>query len=147
MLLRSLLIVKNEGRYLSFVRLSVFSFASGGSKSFAKGRHSGTIFRIRSEIDLLGVNRHSPFQLSLMSLDMGGMKPSDYCTGYTVTHTGRGLENILTCIVRLSGRQNIKAIIKSLGAIHEADPTIESAVLFGLRNKGRQSIHAPVAQI
>jgi hypothetical protein len=147
MLLRSLLVVKNEGQYLSFVRLSIFSFASGGAKSFAKGRHSGTIFRTRSEIYLLGVNRHSPFQLSLMSLDMGGMRPSDYCTGYTITHTGRGLENIHTCIVRLNGRQNIRAIIKTLGAIHESDSTIEPAVLFGLRNKGSQFTNPPIVHV
>jgi transcriptional regulator with XRE-family HTH domain len=145
MLLRSLLVVKNEGQHFSFVRLTVFAFASGGTKCFARGRHSGTIFRTRSQIYLLGVNRHSPFQLSLMSIDIGGMKPLDYCTGHTITHTGHGLENMPTCIVRLGGRKDVRTIIKALGVVHESDPTVEPAALYGLRSKSSQStsVHLP----
>jgi transcriptional regulator with XRE-family HTH domain len=139
MLLRSLLTVKNDGEFLSFTRLTVLSISNGGTKSSIKGRHSGTIFRTRSEMYLLGTNRYSPFQLSFMSINSTSLKQENFCTGYAVTHGGQGLVNIPTCITRLNNQTDMRTIIKTLGAVHETDSTVDPAVSFALHQKNSLS--------
>ena len=139
MLLRSLLTVKNDGEFLSFTRLTVLSISNRGTKSSIKGRHSGTIFRTRSEMYLLGTNRYSPFQLSFMSINSTSLKQENFCTGYAVTHGGQGLVNIPTCITRLNNQTDMRTIIKTLGAVHETDSTVDPAVSFALHQKNSLS--------
>ncbi len=134
MLVRSLLYLKSEGRFMSFVRLTSFTFADRSTKSFAKGRHGGTMFCNRSEIYFLGTNRYSPFQLSLITIKKSSLIEKNYCSGYTLTRSTQGLLSTPTCIIRVSKDEPIKAMIRKLGVVPEGDITVDPIVLFALNN-------------
>lgn len=134
MLVRSLLYLKSEGRFMSFVRLTSFTFADRLTKSFAKGRHGGSVFCNRSEIYFLGTNRYSPFQLSLITIQKSSLIEKNYCSGYTLTRSPQGLLSSPTCIIRASQDEPVKAMIRKLGVVHEADITVDPIVLFALNN-------------
>ena len=134
MLVRSLLYLKSQGRFMSFVRLTRFTSADRSTKSFVKGRHRGTIFYNRSEIYFLGTNRYSPFQLSLITIEKSSLIEKNYCSGYTLTRSPQGMLSAPTCIIRASQDEPIKAMIRKLGVVHEADTTVDPVVLFALNN-------------
>lgn len=135
MLVRSLLYLKSQGRFMSFVRLTNFTLADGSTKSFAKGRHSGTIFCNQSEIYFLGTNRYSPFQLSLITIQKSSLIEKNYCSGYTLTRSPQGLLSSPTCIIRAGQDESIKAMIRKLGVVHQTDITVDPLVLFALNSK------------
>ncbi len=135
MLIRSLLCLKNEGRFMSFVRLTIFSNANAKTKSIAHGRHSGTVFCTQTEIYFLGVNRYSPFQPSLTAIEKSSLNQMNYGTGIILTRTGHDLVSLPTFISYVDEGESTRAVIKKLGLVHEADESVDSEVLYALRSK------------
>ena len=134
MLVRSLIYLKSQGRFMSFIRLTNFWSSQRSSKSYVKGRHSGTIFYNQSEIYFLGTNRYSPFQLSLITIEKSSLIEKNYCSGYTLTRSPQGLLSVPTCIVRASKDEPLRSMIRKLGVVHEADFTVDPIVLFALNS-------------
>lgn len=135
MLIRSLICLKNEGRFTSFVRLTSFSYANAKAKSVAKGRHIGTVFCNQNEIYFLGVNRFSPFQPSLMAIEKSSLNQKNYGTGIILTRTGHRLGSVPTFIVYANKSENIRTMINMLGLVHEADETVDSVVVNAMHRR------------
>ncbi len=133
-LVRSLLYLKSQGRFMSFIRLTSFTLADRSTKSFAKGRHGGTVFCNQSEIYFLGTNRYSPFQLSLITIPKSSLIEKNYCSGCTLTRSPQGLLSTPTCIIRVSENEPVKSIIRNLGVVPESDITVDPIVLFALNS-------------
>ena len=134
MLVRSLLYLKSQGRFMTFIRLTRFTSTDRSTKSFVKGRHSGTVFYNRSEIYFLGTNRYSPFQLSLITIEKSSLIEKNYCSGYSLTRSPQGMLSAPTCIIRASQNEPIRSMIRKLGVVQESDASVDPAVLFALNS-------------
>ena len=135
MLIRSLICMKNEGRFTSFVRLTTFSAANAKSKSIARGRHIGTAFSTQTEVYFLGVNRYSPFQPSLMAIEKSSLNQKNYGIGFVLTRTGHDLANVPTFINYVDDGRSIRTMISTLGLIHEDDESVDPEVRYALQRK------------
>ena len=129
MVVRSLIKVNKLGNRTSFVRLTRIPFANRSAVSLARGRHSGTVFSSNSEIYFLGVNRHPPYQLSLMTLDKITGKDQNIFTGVISTRSGNSLIGVRTCIFAIGANESLRQAITSLGFLQASDNSVDPIVL------------------
>lgn len=135
MLVRSLIYLKNEGRFTSFVRLTTFSAANSKSKSIVRGRHIGTVFSTQTEVFFLGVNRYAPYQPSLMAIEKSSLNQKNYGRGFVLTRTGHDVASLPIFINYVNSGENIRDAIRLVGLVHEADKTVDSEVVYALRRE------------
>ena len=135
MLVRSLVVIRQEGKQKDFVRLSVFPSSGKTSRPLAKGRHKGIIFANEKEVYFLGVNRYPPGQLSLMTLERSDGASNGFFTGMILTRGGKTLISSRFCLIYADQQQDIRKLLKALGIIHESDANLESVVMATLFSK------------
>ena len=135
MLVRSLVIIRQEGKQKNFVRLTVFPSAGRTSKPLAKGRHRGIIFANEKEVYFLGVNRYAPKQLSLMTLERSDGISNGFFTGVVLTRSGKTLISSRFCLMYADQQRDIRKLLREPGIIHESDANLESVVMATLFSK------------
>jgi transcriptional regulator with XRE-family HTH domain len=133
MLIRSLIYIKNEGRFTSFVRITIFSTSNSKAKSISRGRHTGTVFSTQTDIFFLGVNRYSPYQPSLMAIEKSSLNQKNCGRGVTLTRSGFGIVSVPTFLVYAEASESIRAMISKIGLVHESDKSIDSTIDEALR--------------
>jgi hypothetical protein len=135
MLVRSLVVVRQNGKQKNFVRLTVFPSSGKTSKPLARGRHKGIIFANETEVYFLGVNRHAPSQLSLMTLERGDGTSNGFFTGMILTRSGKTLISSRLCLMYADQKRDARQLFRELGLIHESDANLESVVMATLFSK------------
>lgn len=135
MLVRSLVVIRQEGKQKDFVRLSVFPSSGKTSRPLAKGRHKGIIFANEKEVYFLGGNRYPPGQLSLMTLERSDGASNGFFTGMILTRGGKTLISSPFCLIYADQQHDIRKLFKALGIIHESDANLESVVMATLFSK------------
>jgi transcriptional regulator with XRE-family HTH domain len=134
MLVRSLVYVTLNGRQKEFARLTRLHSAATSKKPLVVGRHSGIICANKSEIYLLGVNRHSPYQLTMMAIERTTGPCNGFYKGLILTHNFNALINPKMCMLYADDQNNPRLLIKSLGVLHESDPALDSLVVSTLHS-------------
>ena len=135
MLVRSLVVIRQEGKQKDFVRLSVFPSSGKTSRPLAKGRHKGIIFANEKEVYFLGVNRYPPGQLSLMTLERSDGASNGFFTGMILTRGGKTLISSRFCLIYADQQRDARKLVRELGIIHESDANLESVVMATLFSK------------
>ena len=135
MLVRGLVVIRQEGKQKNFVRLTVFPSSGRTSKPLAKGRHKGIIFANEKEVYFLGVNRYAPKQLSLMTLERSDGTSNGFFTGMILTRGGKTLISSPFCLIYADQQRDIRKLLGELGIIHESDANLESVVMANLFSK------------
>lgn len=135
MLVRSLVVIRQNGRQKNFVRLTVFPSSGKTSRPLAKGRHKGIIFANETEVYFLGVNRHAPRQLSLMTLEKADGTSNGFFTGMILTRSGKTLISSRFCLMYAEQQQDVRKLFRELGIIHESDANLASVVMATLFSK------------
>ena len=134
MLVRSLVLVKHDGKKTSFSRSTMFPFAHGTAHSMSKGRHGGTVFANQSDIYFLGVNRYSPHQLSLMTIERIRDSHQSVFTGFITTRGSNNQVGTKMCMVPCEQDVSIRYLLGKLGLVHSTDANIDPVVTFALNH-------------
>ena len=132
MIIRSLVTIQRSADLTSFVRVSGFSHTNRAARSLAKGRHSGTVFSGQTEYYFLSCNRFPPFQVSLMTIEKTNETGQHFFVGVTLTRDSNHTIGVRTCLMHCGDGVPIREIMSKLGMIHEADPSVDPAILFAL---------------
>lgn len=135
MLVRSLVVVRLKGRQKEFIRLTVFPSSAKTSQPLARGRHKGIIFANATEIYFLGVNRHAPSQLSLMTIERSDGSSNGFFTGMILTRSGKTLISTRFYLMYADQQRDFRKLFGELGIIHESDANLESVVMATLFSK------------
>ena len=135
MLVRSLIVIRQNGKQKDFVRVTVFPSSGKASKPLAKGRHKGIIFANEKEVYFLGVNRYAPKQLSLMTLERSDGTSNGFFTGMILTRSGKTLISSRFCLIYADQQRDIRKLLRELGIIHESAANLESVVMATLFSK------------
>ncbi len=132
MVIRSLLHVWSHQGSKRFVRITSFPSTANDGKRIGGGRHSGTVLANQTEIYLLGINRYSPGQLSLMTIERANIANNKHYTGLMLTRSHANSMCVSICLVRQDETCSKKDLLKKVGVIHESDishaPTILAAI-------------------
>ncbi len=129
MLVRGLVVIRQEGKQKGFVRLTVFPSSGKSSRPLAKGRHKGVILANEKEVYFVGINRYPPGQLSLMTLERSDGTSNGFFTGMVLTRSGKTLISSRFCLIYADQQRDVRKLIGELGIIHETDANLESVVM------------------
>ncbi len=132
MVIRSLVHVWQAGEEKRFVRVTSFPSATNKSKRVGGGRHAGKIFANQTEIYFLGLNRYSPGQMSLMTIERANVSNNHFFTGMMLTRSHARPMCLGICMVHQNENRTLKDFIRRVGLIHESDlvstPTVLAAI-------------------
>ena len=129
MLVRSYLRVSRNANVISFVRLTLFANISSKGGVVAKGRHKGLVLSNGNEINLIGLNRYPPHQMSFMTIDTNiGMADRHYA-GTIMTRSGNSQLPSKFCLVPIPSNTPFRTIRNKLGIIHESQVEDEAFML------------------
>jgi transcriptional regulator with XRE-family HTH domain len=133
-LVRSLMLVSGSLGNRSFLRLTGFPSQGRLSvRSLAYGRHAGAVIANQTEIYFLGLNRYSPRQMSLLTVEKANLMGQHFFTGMLLTRSGSGSLNSRICMVRQDTAKSRRELIADIGLVHESDAYIEPIVLAALK--------------
>jgi transcriptional regulator with XRE-family HTH domain len=125
----SLLGVWKKERHKSFTRLTRLSEpGTGGSLDFALAKHKGSVFATDNQIYLMGLNKYSPRQLSLMTIDLGQLNFQDSFVGNIVTRSSNGFFATKFVMLPKRDKHPLKSTIKRLGIISYAEASLPNLV-------------------
>ena len=136
-LVRSLLVVYQNGRQKEFIRLTRFPATEGSSKLLMRGRHKGVVFASLNQIHLLGFNRYSPFQCSLMTLTTADTTSSGFFRGMIMTHGMDGPLSTKLIVLATNSAASLKDTVGKLGIIHESQAGLNSVMISTLSDGRR----------
>jgi transcriptional regulator with XRE-family HTH domain len=134
MLVRSLMLISQNGKQKEFVRLTRFHSAGKNKRPLIVGRHSGIVCANKSEIYFLGVNRYSPHQLSMMAVERNIETNSGFYQGMMLTHNFNASINPKVCMIYAGEQNSPRLLLKSLGVLHESNTAIDSLVVATLHS-------------
>ncbi len=132
MVIRSLLHVWTHENTKRFVRVTSFPSPVSDAKKFGGGRHAGIILANQTEFYFLGVNRYSPGQMSLMTIERANAFNNKFFTGLMLTRSHANSTCVSICLVLQDQRSHKKDLLMKVGLIHESDlngaPTVLAAI-------------------
>jgi transcriptional regulator with XRE-family HTH domain len=144
-LIRSYLRVWNFEDRTQFSRLTRLCKPDDINSLIARGIHTGSVVRSLNELTLIGCNRRSPHQISIINLGRNPMLNGIYF-GLAIT---RAADNSIACRAALEYLGQIKpsrSVVKSLGMILPNDNTVPKQIRLALiqhENLASQLIFAP----
>ena len=138
MLVRSLVVITQNGKYKKFVRLTIIPSAAGTSKPLARGRHTGVVCANGPEIYFIGVNRYANNQMSFMTIEKMEGSNNKFFTGAILTRSGRSMMSSSLFLTAPDHNSSIKHMIEKLGIIHESEAGIDSIVTATLLARSAQ---------
>jgi transcriptional regulator with XRE-family HTH domain len=134
MLLRSLVVLRRSSEGTKFVRLTVFPSSNGSMKFLAAGKHRGRVLSNGQEFYFLGANRHSPYQLSLMTMVKASGLPK-FLSGIILTRSGSDLISSRVCLTLAPKSTSLRDMIRSLGFLHQQTADLNPELLNELFRK------------
>jgi transcriptional regulator with XRE-family HTH domain len=132
MVIRSLLHVWSHESTRRFVRVTSFPSPLSDLKRFGGGRHAGIVLANQTEFYFLGVNRFSPGQMSLMTIERANAFNDKFFTGLMLTRSHASSMCVNICLVMQDRHSHKKDLLRKVGLIHESDlhgaPTVLAAI-------------------
>jgi Cro/C1-type HTH DNA-binding domain len=132
MVIRSLLHVWSDENTKRFVRVTSFPSPVSDFKRFGVGRHAGIVLANQTEFYFLGVNRYSPGQVSLMTIERANAFNNRFFTGLMLTRSHANTMCLNICVAFQESHNRKKDLLKKVGLIHESDlngaPTVLAAI-------------------
>jgi transcriptional regulator with XRE-family HTH domain len=136
-LVRSLLMIYQNGRQKEFIRLTRFPATEGSTKLLMRGRHKGVVFASLNQIHLLGFNRYPPFQCSLMTLTLADATSGGFFRGMMMTHGMDGPLCTKLVVVATKPEESLRKTISKLGNVHESQSDLD-LVMINTLSDGRR---------
>jgi transcriptional regulator with XRE-family HTH domain len=134
MLVRSLVLVRENGMFKEFVRLTRFPSPDKNSKTLSGGRHTGLVCANRSTVYMMGANRREPYQLSMIALERATTPTQTFYMGVALTDGFKSQMTSRVCFVHTQGFSNIKSQINTLGIIHQSEALLDPVIVASLHS-------------
>ena len=134
-LVRSFLIVREDSGLSTFTRSTRLRSVKQGEVTIAKGRHRGIVLSNGNEIYLLGVNRYSPFQLSMMTIDSNFTANANHYFGTISTRIGNSQLSSNFCLIPVPRTISMRQILGEIGIVPESELLSVSLLLSSSMNK------------
>ncbi len=128
MLVRSLILVVLDGKQKEFIRLTRLQSPGESKRPLLGGRHNGIVCANNSEIYFFGLNRQSPYQLSMLALERRQVSRAGVYRGMALTQNFNASTNPKVCLFLSEEQNNSRLLISSIGIVHESDPSVDPAV-------------------
>lgn len=138
MLVRSLIVITQNGKFKNFMRLTKIRSTEGGSKPLVRGRHTGIVCANGTEIYFIGFNRYANNQMSFMTMERLDGSSNRFFTGFIMTRNGRAMMSSSLFFTAADSNTTIKSAIRELGIIHESEAGLDSAMTATLFAKSAQ---------
>jgi hypothetical protein len=126
MLVRSLIYVRQNGRQKEFIRLTKFPALGGGSKYYMNSRHKGILFANSVEIYLLGLDRHGPFNCTLMAMQRSSGAHTGILRGRIMTYNADTPITTGFSLIYIEDQTDVRAHLKNLGVFHQSNSKFDS---------------------